>query len=265
MLKNKAIKLFLMLGLILFNIVCWSCTSSKSASVNASYIRTQFTGKVVEGEFSIADNHSDLDLLLNKDTPEKYNDSFFEKNSLLIFKIVEPSQGNKSEIKSYNIEKNLIRINVETIRTGDDCAMGYWWFILELSSEETNNFGHVKIFKNGEEIMNDDKQLMSDYIQYAHSIGQDDLDIDEVKIIEKYGEYNGASIVKINRGAFQVITYVSFCDIDIIMQFPDSNTPLVYKNGTFYELGNAYTSGILTSENIIEFQEKYENSKEKNN
>ncbi len=80
---------------------------------------------------------------------EKYNVSFFEEKSLLIFKVMEPSAGNKSEIISYNSEKSLITVNVKTIEFGDnDDEKGYWMFVLELGKEEINKNYAVKVIKD---------------------------------------------------------------------------------------------------------------------
>ena len=160
MFKNKMIKLFLMLGVILFSfvgIVGCSPSVNNQNNVNASYFGTYFEEDNVERQFDIIYNHLDLVILLKNDIPEKYNDSFFETNSLLVFKIIEPSQGNKSEIGSYIINDKIITINVKTIQVGEDCEMGYWWFILELSKDEIDSFDTVKILKNGDEIINDTK------------------------------------------------------------------------------------------------------------
>ena len=258
MFKNKTIKLFLILGVILFSLVgvvgCSNPTGSDN--VNATYIRTHFEDDEGNCEFKVVNNHIDLVSLLEDDAPEKYDDNFFETKSLLVFKIVESSGGNKSEIESYEIIDKTLNVYVKTKQYGETCDMGYWVFILELSKDEVNKFDGIRIFKDGEEIMSNEKKLILDYIEYAHSIGLEYVNVENTEILENYGEYDGAVVVKISRSAFQVITYISFLDIGIEMQFPDSNTPLVYKNGNFYELKDAYKNGILTKENLIELQDK---------
>lgn len=260
MFKNKAIKLFLILGMILFSLVgvvgCSNPTGSDN--VNATYIRTHFEDDEGNCEFKVVNNHFDLVSLLEDDAPEKYDDNFFETKSLLVFKIVESSGGNKSEIESYEIIDKTLNAYVKTKQYGETCDMGYWWFILELSKEEVETFENVNIFKNGDEIMNCEKQIIQDYIRYAHSIGLEYVNEKNTKILENYGNFDDLYIIKINRSAFQVITYVSFLDIGIEMQFPDSNTPLVYKNGYFFELKDAYNNGIVTKDILLDFQKKIE-------
>lgn len=260
MFKNKTIKLFLILGVILFSLfgVVGCSNPTVSDNVNATYIRTHFEDDEGNCEFKVVNNHIDLVSLLEDDAPEKYDDNFFETKSLLVFKIVESSGGNKSEIESYeNIDKTL-NVYVKTKQYGETCDMGYWWFILELNKEEFETFESIKIFKNGDEIMNCEKQIIQDYIRYAHSIGLEYVNEKNTKILENYGNFDDLYIIKINRSAFQVITYISFLDIGIEMQFPDSNTPLVYKNGNFYELKDAYKHGIITKDILFELQKKIE-------
>lgn len=258
MFKRKTIKLFLILSVILFSLVgVVGCYNSNGCNnINATYISTFFEDDDIDGQFEIINTHTDLVSLLENDTPEKYNDVFFETKFLLVFKIVESSGGNKSEIESYLINDKILNVYVKTKQYGDTSDIGYWWFVLELSKEEFETFENVKIFKNGEEIMNNEMKLIQDYIKYAHSIGLEYVNTENTKILENYGKYDGAVIVKISRSAFQVITYVSFLDIGIEMQFSDSNTPLVYKNGNFYELKDAYKNEIISKENLLELQDK---------
>ena len=171
MLKSKFAKLFLILGVILFSLggVVGCSKSGDNNSVYATYISTYFEDDHIDGQFKIVNNHIDLVTLLENDTPEKYNDNFFENKSLLVFKIVELSGGNKSEIESYEIIDKTLNVYVKTKQYGDTADMGYWWFILELSKDEVGNFDNVKIFKNGEEIMNDEKQNDSNNISYYTS------------------------------------------------------------------------------------------------
>jgi len=189
MFKNKTIKLFLIWGVILFSLIgIVGCSNSTiSDNVNATYIRTHFEDDEWNGKFKVVNNHIDLVSLLEDDAPEKYNENFFENSSLLIFKIVESSSGNKSEIESYIISDKTITINVKTIIYGDDCMMTCWWHILELSKEEAETFKSVKIYKNGEEIMNEsnyedcESRINSIYIKLNCSKIEDDLTIVNAK------------------------------------------------------------------------------------
>lgn len=108
-------------------------------------------------------------MLLENNIPEKYDDKFFETKSLLVFKIVESSGGNKSEIESYIINDKILNVYVKTKQYGDTTDMGYWWFILELNKKEVETFENVKIFKNSEEIMSGGKQNISNNLSYYTS------------------------------------------------------------------------------------------------
>ncbi len=154
MFKNKTIKLFLILGVILFSLVgVVGCSNSTGGNnVNATYIRTYFEDNDIEGRFEVINSNIDLVTLLETDAPEKYDEDFFETKSLLAFKIVESSGGNKSEIESYEIIDKTLNVYVKTKQYGDTADMGYWWFILELSKEETETFENVKIYKNVKEL-----------------------------------------------------------------------------------------------------------------
>lgn len=220
----------------------------------------KYQGDVVDGRFNIVNNHPDLVALLDDVVPEKYDDSFFITKSLLVINVVETNRNNKSEIETYTISDKTLNVYIETKQFGNDCVTACWWYILELSEDEIENIESIKIFKNDEEIMNENKQIIMDYIEYAHSLGEDNLSMDNVKILQNYGAYDGVFIVRMNRSAFQVITCVSFLDIGVKMYFEDSNTPLVYKNGDFYELKDSYSNSIITKDNLQALQAKIDNN-----
>ena len=172
MFKNKTIKLFLMLGVILFSLIgVVGCSNpTVSVNVNATYIRTHFEDDEGNSKFTIVNNHIDLVSLLENDTPEKYNEDFFETKSLLFFKIVESSDGNKSEIESYIINDKTLNVYVKTKQYGDTADMECWWFILELSKEDVEKFDNVKIFKNGEKIMDENRLTILSKMYYMDVI-----------------------------------------------------------------------------------------------
>lgn len=198
MFKRKTIKFFLILGVILFSLVgvvgCSNPTGSNS--INATYIRTYFEEDDIDGQLEIINNHIDLITLLENNIPEKYDDNFFETKSLLVFKIVESSGGNKSEIESYIINDKILNVYVKTKQYGDTTDMGYWWFILELNKKEVNTFENVKILKNGEEIMsklnneNNGNRINSFYVKSDYYKSEDDLTIvDTQKQLVEYLQF----------------------------------------------------------------------------
>ena len=198
MFKRKTIKFFLILGVILFSLVgvvgCSNPTGSNS--INATYIRTHFEEDDIDGQLEIINNHIDLITLLENNIPEKYDDNFFETKSLLVFKIVESSGGNKSEIESYIINDKILNVYVKTKQYGDTTDMGYWWFILELNKKEVNTFENVNILKNGEEIMsklnneNNGNRINSFYVKSDYYKSEDDLTIvDTQKQLVEYLQF----------------------------------------------------------------------------
>lgn len=171
MFKNKKIKLFLILGVILFSLVgVVGCTNPTGSDIiNATYIKTSVEIGEGNNQFKVVNNRIDLVTLLEDNTPEKYNEDFFKTKSLLVFKIFEESGGNRSEIESYKIIDKTINVYVETKQHGATTDIGIWCFILELSKEEVETFENVNIFKNGEEIVSGEKQNISNNLNYYTS------------------------------------------------------------------------------------------------
>ena len=93
-----------------------------------------------------------------------------------------------------------------------------------------------------------EKQIKEDYLAYMQSQGETEMTLDDVKILNNYGAYNGAVVVRIERGAFEVVTTIQVGGVDFT--FSNSNTALVWKNGQFFELADAYDRGLLTKSNL---------------
>lgn len=237
MFKNKAIKLFLILGVILFSLVgvvgCSNPTGSNS--INATYIGTYFEDDNIDGQFKVVNNHIDLVTLLENDTPEKYNDNFFETKSLLVFKIVESSSGNKSEIESYTINDKTLNVYVKTKQNGDVCEEGHWWFILELSKDEVGNFDNVKIFKNGEEIMNETDEINSFYTLQEAYIGS----LLNIEDLEKIAAYN------MKNDEFTPVTNAKAEDFIITKYYGTYNNIIVFMINNPYFESPAEDLGII--------------------
>lgn len=275
MFKSKTIKLFLILGVILFSLVgvvgCSNPTGSDN--VNATYIRTHFEEDDIDGKFEIINNHIDLITLLENNIPVKYDDNFFETKSLLVFKIVESSGGNKSEIESYIINDKILNVYVKTKQYGDTTDMGYWWFILELNKKEVKTFENVKIFKNGEEIMSEttiktnhltdeiSKYIKTIYVNKINELRAEPLSIDDIQIKNYIGDFNGV-YVAIIKGDAPVIAQANtsyYCRIkDKIYQFsllPEIIS--VYCDGVYYTLPDACNLNIFDECEIQDIHSVY--------
>lgn len=188
MFKNKTIKLFLMLDALLFSFggVVGCSNPTGSDKVNATYIEMSCPEDTVDNELTLVNNHLDLLTLLKNDAPEKYNDSFFETKSLLIFKIKEPSGGNKSEIESYEIINKTLTVYVKTRQYGISEDGRCRVFILELNKEEIETFECIKIFKDGNEIMNGTINEMKSFCTLQEAYNKSLLNIEALGKVAAY-------------------------------------------------------------------------------
>ncbi|MDE6656283.1 MAG: hypothetical protein K2J85_04745, partial [Anaeroplasmataceae bacterium] len=118
---------------------------------------------------------------------------------------------------------------------------------------------------NGEIEITED-QIKEDYLKYAHLHGKENLTIDDIQIVNNYGQYDDVVIVRMNNFGFCVITPMIFGLMQVggfylRIDFPDTNIPLVYKDGNFYELGDAYyEEGIITRKALIQLKNQIEGS-----
>lgn len=175
MFKNKFKKLFLMFSVILFNIFIFNGCFNNNLKV--TYISTNFDADSKINQINIIDNYFSLVDLLKNDTPNKYNDSFFKKNYLLVFKNIESNQTNTSEISSYSIDNETLNVYIETKQVKNDNKSGHWWFILELKNNEFDNYEIIKIFKNGNEIIKDTKSNSLNQTIYYQSYSFDEVGV----------------------------------------------------------------------------------------
>ena len=173
MFKNKFKKLFLMFSVILFNIFIFNGCFNNNLKV--TYISTNFDADSKINQINIIDNYFSLVDLLKNDTPNKYNDSFFKKNYLLVFKNIESNQTNTSEISSYSIDNETLNVYIEIKQVKNDSKSGHWWFILELKNNEFDNYEIIKIFKNGNEIIKDTKSNSLNQTIYYQSYSFDEV------------------------------------------------------------------------------------------
>lgn len=100
-------------------------------------------------------------------------------------------------------------------------------------------------------------KIRNDYLTYMHNQGETKMTIDDVVILNNYGTYNGAVVIKMKRDAYQVITTIEIDGIQFT--FSDSNTALVWKDGKFFDLSDAYDNQMLTKENLISIAKKVNN------
>lgn len=263
MFKNKTIKLFLILGVILFSLVgvvgCSNPTGSDN--VNATYIKTSVEIGEENNQFKVVNNHSDLVTLLKNNTPEKYNEDCFKTKSLLVFEIFEESGGNRSEIESYEIIDKTINVYVETKQYGDTTDIGIWCFILELSKDEVNKFDGIRIFKDDEQIMSGLNFEIELIIKnsYISSFCNDEVGVTEIIIEEYYGCYNNyyAILIKeLNKGDTGVLKDVII--EGLTFKYPFGNRGiLLWKSDEFISLEKAYENGLIQKDELIKIHQMF--------
>lgn len=94
-----------------------------------------------------------------------------------------------------------------------------------------------------------EKKIREDYLKFMHTQGETEMTLDDVKILDNYGTYNGAVVIRIKRNSFPVVTTIEIDGIELT--FSDSNTALVWKDGHFFELSDAYDNEVLTIDHLI--------------
>lgn len=99
-----------------------------------------------------------------------------------------------------------------------------------------------------------EKQIKEDYLALMHAQGEIEMTIDDVKILDNYGTYNGAVVIRMKRNSYPVVTVIEIDGIEFT--FSDSNTALVWKDGQFFELSDAYDNEVLTKDNLIAIAKK---------
>ena len=89
---------------------------------------------------------------------------------------------------------------------------------------------------------------------FIHEKGETELTIKDIEILDNYGTYKGAVVIRMNRGAYQVLTTIEIDGVEF--NFSDSNTALVWKDGIFYELEDAYNENLLTKKDLLSLAKK---------
>jgi hypothetical protein len=82
-----------------------------------------------------------------------------------------------------------------------------------------------------------EKQIREDYLALMRAQGEMEMILDDVIILNNYGTYNGAVVIRMLRGAYEVITTIKIAGVEFT--FSNSNTALVWKDGQFFELSDA--------------------------
>ena len=102
---------------------------------------------------------------------------------------------------------------------------------------------------NGNVDYNLEYRIRNDFLFYMHSQGYTDKVIDDVKILQIFGNFDGVVVVRFYRGAFHVITPIQVGGVELI--FSDSNIAIVWYGGQFLGIQEAYDDDLLSKENLI--------------
>lgn len=154
-------RLFLILGVILLINLCMSCRDAKKYEVQ--YIRVSSSTNAEEGEYKIIYSNAELKALswgdtysesptLWEDVYHMYNNRFFTSGILVAFFVIESSEYNMSEVKSYEISDDTMTIYLELVREGDTTTAGCWVMLIPLAKKDFTELNHVVIFKEGIDI-----------------------------------------------------------------------------------------------------------------
>ena len=263
MVKNKTIKLFLILGVILFSLFgVVGCTNpTGSDNINATYIRTSVEIGEGNNQFKVVNNHSDLVTLLKNNTPKKYNEDFFKTKSLLVFKIFEESGGNRSEIESYEIIDKTLNVYVKTKKYKDTADIRHWWFILELDKDEVNTVEYISIFKNDEKIMsNSYRNLSKEAIQCYFDKYMKDKSygktIEDVLVYKYLGTYCDSFVAIFNPASYSVSHPCFIEDLDFTSEA--GGYILVYNRGEIIPLLPAYyIEKLLSYDDLVQIHNNW--------
>lgn len=94
-----------------------------------------------------------------------------------------------------------------------------------------------------------DLQIRRDYLRDLHARGKTNFTLDDVNILRNYGIYGKSIVVKMNRGAYLMLTTLIVAEVTFY--FEDSNTALVWRDRHFFELEEAYNLGLLSKADLI--------------
>ncbi|MCL2679130.1 MAG: hypothetical protein FWF18_02420 [Dehalococcoidia bacterium] len=98
-------------------------------------------------------------------------------------------------------------------------------------------------------------RIRTDYLSHLHSQGEPELILADIKILKIYGDFDGVVVVRFDRPAFEAITTVQVDGVDFV--FDNTNVAIVWKDGSFFELQEAYDNELLTKGNLKSIQTHY--------
>ncbi len=273
MLKNKFKRLFLILGVILSSTINTSCDKKIEETIVEnkvffSYMQVHHDDfdYFATGEYSLIHSYDELAFFVSRRIPEKYNDEFFKTNGLVLFKNNENDYGADSDITSYSIVDDTIIIDVITVRYTQAAMSSCWFYTLELSNERLNRVKNVIISKNGNQVIGQPIQTISedeiiDSIKEAYALNakwrfETEITADEVNVLYYFGRYNGY-YVAIVEGDMPSEDKKTLVLGDLTFSF-EKETISLYMSGFYYPLSTAYEYEYINHGELKKIYDKYQ-------
>jgi uncharacterized membrane protein len=100
--------------------------------------------------------------------------------------------------------------------------------------------------------------IKEDFLVYLWNKGELSYTIDKIEILLNYGIYSNCVVVRMNRGAYLVGTKIEIDGIQFI--FADTNSALVWKDGNFFELVDAFERKMISREDLIKIADIQNNN-----
>lgn len=138
--------LFIFIGLLLV-----SCNAANKTNYTVYDLGQQlinFTSFYEVDSFEELINFNDNYVGIS-DIYDKYNETYFNDNSLLVFLISESSGGDRHLLKYKEItDDGTLVINYKLTNVGATCDMAYWHVFFELSKEQVESVKRIEIRSN---------------------------------------------------------------------------------------------------------------------
>ena len=254
---KKIINFFALLSLIICELFVFLGCNNNFIS---TYIIANFDEIDVGEDVEIVQDKLELKYLLNgQQAPEKYDDLFFYEKCLLMIKFINSGQ---NKVKSYNMNNNIITINLESITCDNNFSIGDFWCVLELYNDDLIDIDSVIVINDNKEIknirninkINEIKYIKEVVVDDYNTNGYNNLTINDIEILYYLGKYEDAycAITKYDSPIIFPIeeTYkVSIDNEEFMFKYiPEYIT--VYLNDKRYNLITACELGIMNKEDV---------------
>jgi len=183
----------------------------------------------------------------------KINDNFFVVNSLVVYAFTRNWAGLKAEVTEVHIMGNELVVNVAHI-DGDMTIQSHGIVVIEIVKEDIRNVSSLRIVSknndNGSLELDPamEAELRRDYFNQFVKPIDNDAKLEDVQILKYCGNFDGVVVVRFDRPAYGVITTIQVGGVDFI--FNNSNVAIVWHDGNFFELQEAYENGLLSIANL---------------